>query len=259
MLQERWLVFSDVHGPFNDPRFIDEKGQGLILDIAEDIDVTHILLNGDILDFYWFGAYAKSAYVLTRLEDEIEWGVEFFKNLRKRFPKQKIVFNAGNHEDRLDRFMQSKGCPLPFQDRLRLDILLQLERYDIEWYRYNNAYHIPGTGVVVQHSPPSYGQNAARTSLLKKLVGSYIFGCAHRPDSAYLSSYDGRRHECHVLGWLGSTDLTEDHKEVFSYTKGHDSWGNSFATLDVVGKEYFIQHHIIKDYKTVVNGALYEG
>lgn len=259
MKSERWLVFSDVHGPFNDPRLVDNEGGGLILDIAEDVGATHLMLNGDILDCYWLSAHAKSPYVNMSLEDEIDWGIDFFKNLRKRFKKQKIIFNYGNHEDRLIRYLSSKDCPLPFVERLSLDLLLQLPTSNIEFYRYNNAYNVPGTNIIIQHSPPSYSVNSARTSLLKKLCGAFIWGCTHRPDTAYLSSYDGKKHEAHCLGWLGSTTLTENHTEVFSYAKGHQSWGNSFATIDILDDDYFIQHIVIKDYKAAVNGILYEG
>jgi predicted phosphodiesterase len=253
MLQERWLVFSDVHGPWNDPRLSD-----LVLDIGEDINCTHVFLNGDILDFFELNQHSpKDPDIITNLEDEMHWGIEFIKKLRRKFPTQKIIFNAGNHEFRLDRFI-IKNCK-PFWGFLSVDKQLQLEHYNIEYYPYNHAYQIPGTDIYLQHSPPSYSQNAARTSLLKKMAGSFIWGCSHRPDSAYLSSYDGRRHEAHLLGWLGSTTLTDQHKLIFRYTKGHESWGNSFATIDIVGNDHFIQHHIIKNYKTVVNGVLYEG
>ena len=253
MLQERWIVFSDNHGPWDDPRLTD-----LVLDIGQDINCTHVFLNGDILDFYSLNQHGpKHPDVPERLEDEMHWGLEFIKKLRKKFPKQKIIFNAGNHEYRLDRFIL-KYCK-PFWGFLTVEKQLQLEHYNIEYYPYNHAYRIAGTDITIQHSPPSYSQNAARTSLLHKMAGSFIYGCSHRPDSAYMSSYDGRRHECHMLGWLGSTALSASHNEVFLYTKGHEKWGNSFATIDIIGNESFIQQHIIKNYKTVVNGSLYEG
>lgn len=248
MLKERWLVIGDIHGPFHDPKLVD-----LVLTVATDC--THIFLNGDIFDFYWFSRYDKSM-IETTLEEEFNWGLEFFESLRKNFPDKKIIFNYGNHEARLDNWIMANAKA--FTGWLTIENHLRLNDLGIEYYHYNNAYHVAGTDITIQHSPPSYSQNAARTSLIKKLSGAFIWGCTHRPDSAYLTSYDGRRHEAHCLGWLGSTNLTKDHEKVFSYTKGHDTWGNSFATIDIIGNEYFINHHLIKNYKTVVNGFLYK-
>jgi len=248
MQKERWIVFNDVHGPFHDEKLLD-----LVLQVADDC--THIFLNGDIFDFYWFSRYEKQD-IETTLEMEFNWGLEFFTNLRKSFPEKKIIYNYGNHEARLNKWIINNAKA--FSGWLTIENHINLEKLNIEFYPYNHAYNIDNTNIYIAHSPPSYSQNSARTSLLKKLSGAFIWGCTHRPDSAYLTSYDGKKHEAHCLGWLGSTNATEDHKKVFEYTKGHETWGNSFATIDIINQEYFITHHLIKNYKTIVNGFLYK-
>jgi len=263
--KQKWLVFSDNHGPFNDPRLcgpnpIDSSNDmGLVLDIGQELGVTHIFINGDLLDFYFLNQHSPTnCEIQADLCFELDWGKEFFTKLRKKFPKQKIIFQYGNHEDRLNRFIM-KYCK-PFWNILKLEYELGLERLDIEHYPYNNAYNVPNTDLFIQHSPPSYSQgNAARTSMIKKGSGSFIWGCTHRPDWFPLKTYTGETYEAHCLGWLGSTNLTDDHKNVFAYTKGHESWGNSFAIVDVYGSDYFIHHHLIKNYKCSINGVLYEG
>lgn len=251
----RWFVFSDVHGPFDDPR----KTQ-LVLDIADDIlepnDV--ICINGDLLDFYQVNMHGpKHPDVQENLENEMFWGEEFISNLRKRFPKNRIIFKAGNHEHRLERFIIQYSKV--FWNLLKIEKQLRLEQYDIEWTPYNERTRVEKTNLFIQHSPPSYAKNPAQTSLEKKIDGNYIWGCTHRPSTAYRTSCNGVTYEAHTLGWLGSTTLSKSHSQVFSYVKNHEDWGSSFAVIDVIGKEFFIHHCIIRNYKTSFGGVWYEG
>ena len=99
----RWFVVSDFHLPFNCPRLT-----ALVLDIAQDVlnEDDVICINGDLLDFYSVNMHGpKSPRVKESLETEFESGVDFISNLRKRFPKNRIIFKLGNHEHRLERFI----------------------------------------------------------------------------------------------------------------------------------------------------------
>jgi predicted phosphodiesterase len=158
-----YAVIGDIHGPWEDERAVD-----LFLYICKDLGVTNLILNGDILDFYNINAHGpKDPDVQTNLEDEIEWGRNFLARLKKELPKTKITYIFGNHEYRLDRFIM-KNAPV-FWNMLRLDKMLELERLGIDWVPYNERYQVEDTSLFVQHSPPSYSQNLANTSLQKKM------------------------------------------------------------------------------------------
>lgn len=254
MLKERYFVVGDIHIPFHNPKLTE-----LVFSIAKDSlsPGDTIFLNGDIGDLYSLNSHGPThPDVAETLHTEMVAIQEFISWLRREFPEQKIIYQLGNHEDRYDRWVVKHSKP--FHGLLRFEDHLQLERYDIEYYPYNNAYQVPGTNIKIQHSPPSYSVNSARTSLVKNMGGRWIWGCTHRPDKAYLKGQGSSYHEAHCLGWLGSTDLTDKHKRVFSYRKGHDNWGHSFGQIDIVGNKSFITQTIIRNNSCVHNGIYYE-
>lgn len=251
-------VLNDVHGPWND-----EKATKLCLDVLKDIEVDEIILNGDILDFYNINAHGpKHPDIRQNLDDEIDWGIEFFSNLRKQFPDIPILFIFGNHEWRLGRFIMN-NCPT-FWNMLRLEKMLNLESLNIRYIPYNDAHRIGKTKLFVQHSPPSYSENAAMTSLKKKLNGSFIYGCTHRLDYAVKTDVFGEYQEVFMNGWLGSTTATNEHKKVYGYAKGHENWQQGFSIVTITEcNQYDVQQVKIKrDQKSKkvwcsVDGSIY--
>lgn len=250
----RYIVFSDVHVPFHDT-----KALKLVYDIIEDISPDGIIINGDFLDAFNLNSHQpKDPEVITSLEDEFIKGRELLEELRDRNTNARIIFNAGNHSNRLDRFV-IKNCP-SFYNFLTIDGMLTLNDLKIEYNPYNYALRIEKTDLFVQHSPPSYGENGARTSLLKKPNASFIYGCTHRVQHSSITDVHGVVHSVWFNGWLGSIDETPEHKRVFSYAKGHSNWQKAFCIITVFNNDtFFVTQHMINDYMTVVDGHLYDG
>ena len=64
MRSSRWLVFNDPHIPFHDKAAVQ-----LMLDVAKDVDVTGIVINGDLLDFYQIHDHgAKHPQIIETLD-----------------------------------------------------------------------------------------------------------------------------------------------------------------------------------------------
>jgi len=229
----------------------------LVLDIIEDIGADRIILNGDLLDFYNINAHGpKHPIVGTLLDDELSRGRMFLNDLRARFKKQEIVFLFGNHEHRLERFI-IKNCKALY-DIISLDKLLGLGQLKIKWYRYNSRYQIEDSNVFVQHSPPSYAKNGAMVSLERNLDVSTIYGCTHREQKAVRNGGSGNKYYCYFNGWLGSTTLSPEHAEIFSYTKGHENWQQCFSIVTIENrKDAFIEQISINNQKATYNGYVY--
>lgn len=252
---ELYAVFSDIHGPWCDTRKVN-----LFLDICQDVGVTTLIINGDFVDFYNIHAHgAKDPNIRTKLDDEFMWAEDMLSEIKKRIKGVKIVWVFGNHEFRLDRFVMA-NCPA-FYNFLKLEKMLRLDEKGIEWLPYNEAYQI-GPKLKVQHSPPSYSDNAANTSMKKKIDESYIWGCTHRPDWVHRAGSSGAVYQGHCLGWFGSRGIIEqnqrdmpENRRVFSFTKNHETWGSSFILTD----GHFIQHIVVEDYKCMIGGDIYEG
>ena len=242
-----------MHLPFGDDELI-----GLVLDAFEDIGIDRLVINGDLLDFINVNLHGpKSPVIQETLLDELEAGREFIELVRAKFPKAEIVFLYGNHEDRLERFILKHSKV--FWNILRLENMLELEKHKVEFYEYNYCYQLEKTNLYIQHSPPSYGENGARTSLLKKLDASFIYGCTHRKQVSCLTGFSGEVYTVYFNGWLGSTTATPAHTKVFSYAKGHSNWQHSAAVVTVIdGKEFFVDQLDIKNNRLLLDGAIYE-
>lgn len=246
-------IIGDLHIPVHDPRAID-----LVVDIFQDVGIDELILNGDIADFYLLNSHGpKHPDFQGTLEWEFEEVNNFLDTLQKKLPKTKIYFNAGNHEFRLDRFVVNNAPH--FWNILTVENMLRLKDRGIAYLQYNEEFQIGNTKLYTQHSPPSYGENGARTSLIKKPGRSWIFGCTHRMQSAYINHEQGVVHSAHFNGWLGSTNLTPMHKAVFQYVKNHNSWQQCFSIASIDGPNHFVTQYEIKNYKAVVDGFLYEG
>ena len=243
-------VIGDLHIPFHNPRIVT-----LVLDVFEDIGVDRIVLNGDVLDFYGVNSHGpKHPDIRENLEDELDAGREFFNNLRKRFPKIPIVFNAGNHEFRLDRFI-IKNCK-PFWNILTVEKQMNLELLDIEYFPYNNRYRLEKSNMYIQHSPASY--SSPQANFTTNPDSSSIFNCSHR---AGMAARTGSKevYYSYFNGWLSTWDLTPTHKEAFRFIKNHNKWQNCFSIVTCIDETKAINNqYIIDDYKCVVDGNLYE-
>jgi len=101
-----WLVMGDIHIPWHD-----QSAVAALLDEARKRKVVGILLNGDIVDCHDASDHEKDPRVKV-FKEEIETVREFQKSLRKMFPKAKIVWKIGNHEERYARYMQRKAPEL---------------------------------------------------------------------------------------------------------------------------------------------------
>lgn len=254
-------ILGDVHGPYEDFRALE-----LAIDVFQDQDITNLIINGDFLDFYTLNAYGpKHPDVQESLETELFWGEETLDWIIKKLPGVKITFILGNHEFRLERFILDK-CPM-FYNLISLHKQLKLKEKGIEWVHYNERYQLGDSNCFVQHSPPSYSENSAATSLKKKIDQDHIWGCTHRPDSYFRTGASGNVYSSYCLGWLGDKGIMQklqrempQNKRVFAYTKNHETWGRSIALVGVDGMQHHVQHIIIKpDYTCMVGSDIYEG
>ena len=250
-------VINDLHIPYHDRIAV-----AMSLRIFKDAGVDEIILNGDVLDFYTLNFYSsKHPDVKEALTTEIDAGIDFLVSLRKMFPDQKITFLFGNHEHRLDRWVV-KNCP-HFWNMLKLDKMLRLEELKIGWLPYQTPYSITDS-LKLMHSPPSYGVNGARTSLLKKMDTSYIYACTHRVQHSCQTTDSGKVIHAWFNGWLGDTGKfpTEENKQnktVFDYMKGHDSWQKVCLLADVFDDGLFSVHQIhLNGYKATWGSKYYD-
>jgi len=255
-----YAVISDIHGPWEDKRAVD-----LFVGVCVDLRVSHLIINGDLFDFYNLNSHGpKDPEIQTTLDDEYEWGLEFFQMLQDKLPWVKIIFIYGNHEDRLNRFV-IKNCPA-FTNRLKLENHLELDKRGIEYYLYNQRYRVEDTDLFVQHSPPSYSENAANTSLKKKIDQDHIWGCTHRTDRVVKTGSSGKVYESFMLGWFGDKKIIQHNQRempevnrVYKFTKNHETWNCSFCLVSAYKGQHDVQQVVVKNYRCTIGSKVYQG
>jgi len=106
---KRTLIISDLHFPYQHNKSIE-----LALDFAKEKKVDCILINGDLLDFADISRHEKDWRSRT-VTEEFECVRSFLKALRENFPRVKIVFKEGNHDERWEKWLYKKA-PEIFDD-----------------------------------------------------------------------------------------------------------------------------------------------
>lgn len=125
---ETAVAISDIHRPFEDPEAVDAAMQ-LLKDLQPDV----LFVNGDANDFKDISRFAnspidflteedirslgslilensqKDKFIKPRLQREFEKLYEFFKMLREACPKTRIIWVFGNHEYRLQRYVEENA------------------------------------------------------------------------------------------------------------------------------------------------------
>jgi predicted phosphodiesterase len=114
----RTLILSDLHIPFHDGRAIMAA-----IEFAKPRQPDCILLNGDVCDFFSLSRFDKNP-TESSIKKELEGTRQFLGWLRQTFPKARIIYKLGNHDEWLDKYLLRK-CPELFGlDALRLENLV---------------------------------------------------------------------------------------------------------------------------------------
>ena len=122
-----WLVISDIHIPYHDLTTLE-----LAAKESKRRGIVGILLNGDVLDSHEISRHDKDPGA-PRYVQEIEAGRQFIAWLRFQFPKARIIFKAGNHDERLEKYVIERAPALFGLEGLSLPSLLHFADHGIEW------------------------------------------------------------------------------------------------------------------------------
>lgn len=225
-----------------------------MLEVAAFVGVRHIYIKGDFADFYNLHQHGpKDPRVVHSLTSEIE-AVRFaLDELDALFPDARKHFIQGNHEWRLERYIQNK-CPELF-GFVTCQQLLQIEgRPNWVWHRYwpDQKCQVLNAQLWLRHEPLASSAAAS----LRKAMCSHSWGHTHRIDEAKIK---GLNHEIVAWsdGWLG-----DDRKdEVFGYVKGHFAWQKGFSIVMVDPADGSFQYEVCRitdEFKTFFRGKRFK-
>jgi len=123
-----WLVLSDIHVPFHEPKPLEAAIQQGHLE-----KVDGIFINGDLQDCAAVGFWPQAR---RDFNSEIEEVIDFLDFLRSEFPTEKIVYKPGNHEYRLPRYYLNKAPDLIDTPLSAMETIIGFEERNIEFLDY---------------------------------------------------------------------------------------------------------------------------
>ncbi len=219
----RALILSDVHCPF-----YDEVALSVAIDYGRERDATLVLLNGDAMDCYALSRWEKNPE-LRDFPGEVRAGRDMLRAIRTAFPKARIIWKWGNHEERYDAHLRLNPDFFGLDD-WEWDSVFRLGEYGVELVRDKRPIMIGKLSIIHGHE---YGRSfvdpvsPARTFFLRAGV-NVLGGHYHRT-----SQHSKRDLRQTVVSAWSSGCLCEDHP---AYRPLNDSnQGFAFVTVDQRG------------------------
>lgn len=218
-----WAILSDIHAPYHDTTAI-----RVAIAEAKRLRVTGLLLNGDILDCFAVSRWEKDPRK-RNFAAELKVASELFSFLRHTFPRARIVWKFGNHEERYDSYMQTKAPELLDIAEFDLPALAGATDHGIEIVRDKRPIKLGKLWVLHGHEYRFAIQNPvnpARGLFLRSQVSAL---CGHFHQSSSHSEKNLAEHvtTCWSTGCL--CDLHPDYMPLNKHNHG--------ATIVELGKD----------------------
>lgn len=193
-IEGKTAVLCDIHLGYHDIAAIKCAIQYLLKE-----NVENIVLNGDTLDAHKLSRWQQRKDDIA-LEVEIKMAKQFLTNLQLSFPKAKIFFKIGNHEDRLEKFILSNAAM--FEGLVTWEGLLGLEKRGINLIESMQLINCNGIWIAHGHELQiSSGKNPA-AKLLEKTFSNVCMGHLHRTSTAIHTSLERGTKRADVIGCL---------------------------------------------------------
>ena len=234
----RWLILNDAHFPYHDVPTL-----SVALEKAKKDRVTGFLLNGDLLDCHWISRHNKEPSA-PRYCEEIAVGNQFLDYLKYRFPKTRIVFKAGNHEERLRVYIIQNAEALFGLEAVTLPSLLELRRRGIEWVEDKRVIRLGKLNAIHGHEYPGGIQspvNPARGLFLRAKASS-IAGHHHQTSEHFEPDIKGTPHGAWSIGC--ACDLNPKYAPL-------NRWNHGFAIVELDSRGDFA----VRNFR-VIDGTL---
>lgn len=183
----------------------DERAISIMMAMVNDVHPDQIVLLGDNLDLPEFGKYRLSPAFALTTQASIDRATTLCAELRSAAPKAKIVWLAGNHEERLTNYILdnakaafgiTKGnTPKAWPD-MSVPSLCRMEEYGVEFESgYPAGRYLINNQLACIHGTRVRSRGSTAHIYLNEQKLSVIYGHIHRIETAYKTreDYDGPR------------------------------------------------------------------
>jgi hypothetical protein len=216
---KRVLLLSDIHIPYHSIEALTA-----VFEFAENENPDCILLNGDTLDFYGLSRFARDPKKRS-VSHELNAFKQFMDILKQIFPKSKIIFKVGNHEERYQHFLWSKAAELTDVSEFDFENIIKARAEGIEYVSDKRIINLNGLNIIHGHEFSSgffSPVNVARGLFLRAKT-SAIQGHNHQTSEHTESDMNGK-----ITTTWSTGCLSELHPAYSPINK----WNHGFAIID---------------------------
>lgn len=142
---KRVLLLSDIHIPYHSVDALTAA-----LEFAEKENPDCILLNGDTLDFHGLSRFVKDPKKRS-VSYELNAFKQFMDALKRIFPKSKIIFKVGNHEERYQHFLWTKAAELTDVSEFDFANIIKARAEGIEFVTDKKIINLNGLNIIHGH------------------------------------------------------------------------------------------------------------
>lgn len=246
---ESILIISDAHRPYHDKRAWD-----LMLQVGKAFKPLHLVVNGDLADFYAVSSHSKDPRRAQQLDVElvdVNVGLDELDALGAKHKK----FVAGNHCDRLTRYLQDRAPEL--FSMISIPELFKLEQRGWLYTPYKDDTKVGKLHIT--HDVGTAGRYAAYKAL-DTYQHSIVTGHTHRLSYIVEGNAVGEFKLSASFGWLGDVEKVDYMHKVMVKKNWALGFGVGYIN-PATGIAYLTPVPIITAggiYSCVVNGRYFQ-
>lgn len=242
---DRVFFVGDVHCPFHH-----KQAWKVVMDACEDFKPDIFVSLGDFVDFFSVSHWSKNPDRALSLSQEIDQAKALLDEVEERTPGARRIFVAGNHCDRLQRYLQDKAPEL--FEFIDVPKLLHLEGRGWEYVPYKQSIQIGKLHIT--HDVGSAGRYNAFKAL-DTFQAPIVTGHTHRLSYVVEGDATGGCQVSSQFGWLGDVEQVDYMHRV----KARRDWALGFGYGYVdrkSGYAYLVPVPIVNG-TAIVEGRLY--
>jgi|688.fasta_scaffold210886_2 predicted phosphodiesterase len=207
-------VLSDIHVPYHDERALAEA-----VNFCKKRKPDVVLLNGDYGDWYSLSKYQKNPGK-RNFKRELKLQIQGLEWIRHQFKSAKIVFKAGNHDERWDHWLWNFAPEITNLHQTRLKSILKLKKFGIDYVGDQRPIKAGDLSIFHGHELPkgiASPVNVAR-GVFVKTYDTVMVGHHHRTSTHVEGDWKHREVSCWSTGCL--CELTPEYARINKFNLG---------------------------------------
>lgn len=232
--EKRIGILSDIHFPY-----YDKEALNAAIKYLKSWKPDCILLNGDIIDCYMISDFVKDVRK-PNFKKETDILRSFVIQLRKTWPKIRIVYKEGNHENRYEKRILQRVPEFIDLELFNFESVIGAKELGIEFVKNKRVIQIGKLNVIHGHELPhgiAAPVNPARGFFLKTKA-NVLGGHHHQSSDHSESDLNGN-----IVGAWSTGCLCDLHPDYMPINK----WNSGFATVENDGNNFSVKNlRIIK-------------